>query len=135
MPADHERHFLGYVLAFFAASDGIVLENLAVRFMQGDLQVGIRAPIAIISLGIKVLTLCKEQITATECTLWKLQSALLTRLLCTDIQIPEVRAFYGFQIAIENVHSEMYSLLLEHYISDQALRNHLLQVPSHKARC
>ena len=45
-----------------------------------------------------------------------------------DIQIPEVRAFYGFQIAIENVHSEMYSLLLEHYINDQNLRTHLLQV-------
>ena len=35
LPADQERHFVGYVLAFFAASDGIVLENLAVRFMQG----------------------------------------------------------------------------------------------------
>ena len=48
--------------------------------------------------------------------------------MCADIQIPEVRAFYGFQIAIENVHSEMYSLLLEHYIHDQTLRTHLLQV-------
>jgi ribonucleoside-diphosphate reductase subunit M2 len=67
---DDERHFVSHVLAFFAASDGIVLENLAIRFMK-------------------------------------------------EIQIPEARAFYGFQIAIENIHSEMYSLLLETYIKDQ----------------
>lgn len=66
---DDERHFVSHVLAFFASSDGIVLENLAVRFMK-------------------------------------------------EIQIPEARAFYGFQIAIENIHSEMYSLLLETYIKD-----------------
>ncbi|GBG86154.1 hypothetical protein CBR_g41058 [Chara braunii] len=64
-----ERFFILHVLAFFAASDGIVLENLAIRFMK-------------------------------------------------DVQVPEARAFYGFQIAIENIHSEMYSLLLETYISD-----------------
>ncbi|KAH9538751.1 hypothetical protein CY35_15G022700 [Sphagnum magellanicum] len=64
-----ERHFISHVLAFFAASYGIVLENLAVRFMK-------------------------------------------------EIQIPEARAFYGFQIAIENIHSEMYSLLLETYVKD-----------------
>ncbi|EPS65981.1 hypothetical protein M569_08796, partial [Genlisea aurea] len=58
-----EKHFVKYVLAFFAASDGIVLENLAGRFM-------------------------------------------------TEVQVSEARAFYGFQIAIENIHSEMYSLLL-----------------------
>ncbi|KAJ7541105.1 hypothetical protein O6H91_10G046300 [Diphasiastrum complanatum] len=68
--SDNEKHFVSHVLAFFAASDGIVLENLAVRFMK-------------------------------------------------EIQIPEARAFYGFQIAIENIHSEMYSLLLETYIKDQ----------------
>ena len=45
-----------------------------------------------------------------------------------DVQVPEARAFYGFQIAIENVHSEMYSLLLEHYIRDGALRQKMLQV-------
>jgi hypothetical protein len=43
------------------------------------------------------------------------------------VQVPEARAFYGFQIAIENVHSEMYSLLLEHYIRDGALRQRMLQ--------
>jgi len=66
---DNEKHFISHVLAFFAGSDGIVLENLALRFLG-------------------------------------------------DVQIPEARAFYGFQIAIETVHSEMYSLLLETYIKD-----------------
>ncbi|KAH7679544.1 ribonucleoside-diphosphate reductase subunit M2 protein [Dioscorea alata] len=66
---DSEKHFISHVLAFFAASDGIVLENLAARFLK-------------------------------------------------DVQIPEARAFYGFQIAIENIHSEMYSLLLETFIKD-----------------
>ncbi|EFJ23176.1 hypothetical protein SELMODRAFT_173451 [Selaginella moellendorffii] len=70
---DNEKHFVSHVLAFFAASDGIVLENLAVRFMK-------------------------------------------------EIQIPEARAFYGFQIAIENIHSEMYSLLLETYIKDNEVK-------------
>lgn len=46
----------------------------------------------------------------------------------TEVQIPEVRAFYGFQIAIENVHSEMYSLLLDHYVKDADERQHLLRV-------
>ena len=66
---DNEQHFISHVLAFFASSDGIVLENLAVRFMS-------------------------------------------------DIQIPEARAFYGFQIMIENVHSELYSLLIDTYIKN-----------------
>jgi ribonucleoside-diphosphate reductase beta chain len=66
---DGERHFIKHVLAFFAASDGIVLENLAMRFM-------------------------------------------------TDIQIPEARCFYGFQMMMENIHSETYSLLIDTYISD-----------------
>jgi len=66
---DEERHFISMVLAFFAASDGIVLENLAVRFMG-------------------------------------------------DVQIAEARAFYGFQIAMENIHSETYSLLIDTYIKD-----------------
>jgi len=65
-----ERNFISTVLAFFAASDGIVLENLAVRFMG-------------------------------------------------DVQIAEARSFYGFQIAMENIHSEMYSLLIDTYISDK----------------
>ena len=66
---DNERHFISHVLAFFAASDGIVNENLAVHFLR-------------------------------------------------EVQIPEARSFYGFQIAIENIHSEMYSLLLETYVRD-----------------
>ncbi|KAI3867535.1 hypothetical protein MKX03_031762 [Papaver bracteatum] len=73
-----ERHFITHVLAFFAASDGIVLENLAGRFMK-------------------------------------------------EVQISEARAFYGFQIAIENIHSEMYSLLLESYIKDSNEKNRLFR--------
>jgi ribonucleoside-diphosphate reductase subunit M2 len=73
---DNERHFISHVLAFFAASDGIVNENLGVRFLK-------------------------------------------------EVQVPEARAFYGFQIAIENIHSEMYSLLLETYIKDPAEKNKL----------
>jgi len=67
--SDNDRHFIKMVLAFFAASDGIVLENLAARFMQ-------------------------------------------------EIQIPEARAFYGFQLMMENIHSETYSLLIDTYIRD-----------------
>lgn len=74
---DDERYFLSHVLAFFAASDGIVNENLAERFLN-------------------------------------------------DVQIPEARFFYGFQIAIENVHSEMYSLLIDTYIRDEKEKTHLL---------
>lgn len=66
-----EKKFISMILAFFAASDGIVLENLAVRFMG-------------------------------------------------DVQIAEARSFYGFQIAMENIHSEMYSLLIDTYIKDSA---------------
>lgn len=71
-----EKHFISHVLAFFAASDGIVNENLVERFMQ-------------------------------------------------EVQVPEARCFYGFQIAIENIHSEMYSLLIDTYIKDPAEREHL----------
>jgi len=73
-----EKHFISHVLAFFAASDGIVLENLAGNFMS-------------------------------------------------EVQIPEARAFYGFQIAIENIHSEMYSLLLETYIRDTEQKMNLFR--------
>ena len=72
----NEKHFISHILAFFAASDGIVLENLAVRFMS-------------------------------------------------DVQLAEVRAFYGFQIAMENIHSEMYSLLIETYIKNKDEKNKL----------
>jgi len=73
---DDERHFIKHVLAFFAASDGIVNENLVERFMQ-------------------------------------------------EVQIPEVRCFYGFQVAMENIHSETYSLLIDTYIKDHAEREKL----------
>lgn len=71
-----ERYFISHVLAFFAASDGIVNENLVECFSQ-------------------------------------------------EVQIPEARAFYGFQIAIENIHSEMYSLLIETLIQDSTERSNL----------
>ncbi|XP_060526315.1 ribonucleoside-diphosphate reductase subunit M2 B [Cylas formicarius] len=67
--SDNERHFISHILAFFAASDGIVNENLVERFSQ-------------------------------------------------EVQATEARCFYGFQIAIENIHSEMYSMLIETYIRD-----------------
>lgn len=67
---ENERFYIKNVLAFFAASDGIVNENLVVNFMS-------------------------------------------------QVQIPEARCFYGFQIAIENVHSEVYSLLIDTYIKDE----------------
>lgn len=66
---DEERHFVSHVLAFFAASDGIVNENLVERFSQ-------------------------------------------------EVQVTEARCFYGFQIMMENIHSEMYSLLIDTYIQD-----------------
>ncbi|PNF18703.1 Ribonucleoside-diphosphate reductase subunit M2 [Cryptotermes secundus] len=71
-----EKHFISHVLAFFAASDGIVNENLVERFSQ-------------------------------------------------EVQITEARCFYGFQIAMENVHSEMYSLLIHTYIRDSKHRDFL----------
>jgi len=71
-----EKYFISMILAFFAASDGLVLENLAQRFM-------------------------------------------------TDVQISEARAFYGFQIAMENIHSHTYSLLIETYIKDKEQKERL----------
>lgn len=74
--SNDEQHFVKMVLAFFAASDGIVLENLAERFMS-------------------------------------------------DVQVPEARCFYAFQMAMENVHSETYSLLIDTYIKDPSEKQHL----------
>ena len=73
-----EKHFISMVLAFFAASDGLVLENLASRFMN-------------------------------------------------DVQVSEARAFYGFQIAMENVHSECYSLLIDTYIRNNEEKDKLFR--------
>ncbi|KAI9225812.1 MAG: putative ribonucleotide reductase small subunit RnrA [Piptocephalis tieghemiana] len=73
---DDERFFISRVLAFFAASDGIVNENLCERFSN-------------------------------------------------EVQIPEARCFYGFQIMMENIHSEMYSLLIDTYIRDPKERDFL----------
>ncbi len=73
---DGERHFISHVLAFFAASDGIVNENLAVNFMS-------------------------------------------------EVQLPEARCFYGFQIMMENIHSETYALLIDTYIKNAAEKDKL----------
>ncbi len=66
---DGERHFISHVLAFFAASDGIVNENLGANFFN-------------------------------------------------EVQYPEAKCFYGFQIMMENIHAETYSLLIDTYIKD-----------------
>ena len=73
---DSEREFIKHTLAFFAASDGIVNENLALRFIN-------------------------------------------------EVQMPEAQFFYGFQIAIEQIHSETYSLLIDTYINDQSEKDRL----------
>ncbi len=73
---DDERHFIKHVLAFFAASDGIVNENLAENFLA-------------------------------------------------EVQYTEAKFFYGFQVMMENIHSETYSLLIDTYIKDTKEKNHL----------
>jgi len=84
---DDEKHYIKNVLAFFAASDGIVNENLAENFLK-------------------------------------------------EVQYPEAKSFYGFQITIENIHSEAYSLLIDTYIKDEKEKAHLFNaietVPSVK---
>jgi ribonucleoside-diphosphate reductase subunit M2 len=77
-----EKYFISMILAFFAASDGIVLENLAQRFMS-------------------------------------------------DVQVSEARAFYGFQIAMENIHSHTYSNLIETYIRDREEKHKLFNAITH----
>ena len=72
----NEKYFIFMILAFFAASDGIVLENLGTRFMG-------------------------------------------------EVKLSEIKAFYGFQIAMENIHSEMYSLLIETYVSNSEEKHKL----------
>ena len=67
---ENEQYFIKMILAFFAASDGIVIENLGMRFLS-------------------------------------------------DVQLPEARAAYGFQLMMENIHSECYSLLIDTYIKDE----------------
>jgi len=73
---DNKCHFISHVLAFFAASDGVVNENLNEHFSN-------------------------------------------------EVQVAEARCFYGFQIMMENIHSETYSLLIDSYIKDSAQRDYL----------
>jgi len=77
-----EQYYIKMILAFFASSDGIVLENLGLRFMN-------------------------------------------------EVQLSEARAFYGFQIAMENIHSETYSLLIDSYIKDENEKNKLFHSLEH----
>jgi ribonucleoside-diphosphate reductase beta chain len=79
---DGERHFVSHVLAFFAASDGIVNENLAVGFLS-------------------------------------------------NVQFAEAKCFYGFQIMMENIHAETYSLLIDTYVKDGKERDKLLNAIDH----
>ena len=79
---DNERHFIKHVLAFFAASDGIVNENLAENMVN-------------------------------------------------EVQYTEAKFFYGFQIMMENIHSETYSLLIDTYIKDPAEKTYLLNAIEH----
>ena len=79
---EDEQYFIKMILAFFASSDGIVMENLASRFMN-------------------------------------------------DVQLAEARSFYGFQIAMENIHSNTYSLLIESYIKDQEEKSKLFNAIQH----
>jgi len=76
--SDNEQFFIKMILAFFAASDGIVIENLGARFMS-------------------------------------------------EVQLPEARAAYGFQLMIENIHSEVYSLLIDTYIKNEEEKTKLFQ--------
>jgi ribonucleoside-diphosphate reductase beta chain len=74
--SDEEKYFVKHILAFFAASDGIVNENLAENFVS-------------------------------------------------EVQYPEAKFFYGFQLMMENIHSETYSLLIDTYVKDEAEKNDL----------
>jgi ribonucleoside-diphosphate reductase beta chain len=80
--SEEEKHYISHVLAFFSASDGIVNENLALRFYQ-------------------------------------------------DVPIPEARCFYGFQIAMENIHSETYGLLIDTYIQNPKEKDYLFKAIKH----
>lgn len=79
---EDEKHFISMTLAFFAGSDGIVSENLAMNFFN-------------------------------------------------DVKISEIRAFYGFQLAMENIHSEMYSILIDTYINDKETKTKLFNAIDH----
>ena len=82
--SNNEQYFIKMILAFFAASDGIVLENLGIRFLS-------------------------------------------------DVQLAEARAFYGFQIAMENIHSETYSLLIDTYIKNKEEKHKLFNAMNNYA--
>lgn len=95
-----EKHFISHVLAFFAASDGIVNENL----VSG-------ASVKFYSRFFFFFTIPKACV-HLKCVIQQVQR------FCQEVQVPEARAFYSFQVLIETVHSEMYSMLINTYIRD-----------------
>lgn len=97
---DEERYFISHVLAFFAASDGIVNENL-VRNLDMYREICPR-----------LRQMCLESN----------MSFCQVERFTQEVQVTEARCFYGFQIAMENIHSEMYSLLIDTYIKDPSER-------------
>lgn len=99
---DNERHFISHVLAFFAASDGIVNENLLEVRQPSNRHPASRAcpdppPLAFVCL----------------------------QRFSSEVQSAEARCFYGFQIMMENIHSETYSLLIDTYIKEPEEREFL----------
>lgn len=102
-----EKHFISHVLAFFAASDGIVNENLvrkASMTFTKDLFVHCLDDFALNKLLFFLYL--------PRCLIQQVQR------FCQEVQIPEARSFYSFQVLIETVHSEMYSMLINTYIRD-----------------
>lgn len=106
---DEERYFISHVLAFFAASDGIVNENL-VRNLYSHLS---------FKCGTRWFTHLFER----KCVLNQMRlTCCQVERFTQEVQVTEARCFYGFQIAMENIHSEMYSLLIDTYIKDPSER-------------
>jgi hypothetical protein len=91
-----EKHFIKHVLAFFAASDGIVLENLGVRFM-GEVQFP--------EVSFEITPVFSNLREGTDARRARPLRAREHPLTVAPIQSTQARAFYGFQIAIENIHS------------------------------
>lgn len=126
--SDNERHFIKHILAFFAASDGIVLENLAGRFMTEVQLPEVRR--CCCSASPLRRTHRRRQGDGAQARVSTLPPNLHPDHLPLNLTaVPtlglQARAFYGFQIAIENIHSEMYSLLLETYIEDPQEKTYL----------
>ena len=118
---DNERHFVSHVLAFFAASDGIVNENLLMNFANEVQVSGRREEGEGGKEGGR-----RIQGSRTRIVVCRTQLNLPRPTTTAPIpQVPEARCFYGFQVAIENIHSEVYSLLIDTYIKDPTKKDKL----------